>query len=471
MGTIEHRGKNSWRIGVQVKTSNGWQWIRIPLHMDPSHPEDVQRRDAERELKALEKRLAGEQASTWTLSAWADEWLLKHVAPDMSPVTVANYRHLLKARILPMLGGRDLTELTPPVLTDWLIAVRNSPRRTTAKDDAQLARPRAPSDRLKPAAKAKPLSANTVLHYYTCMEAMLSAAVRMGYLESNPMQAVPRPRVRTKRPVRMTEDEARQLLTGIGRDDARLLVAVLLGMICGMRLGEVTELMWTDIDWQGRTVDVSRALKYTPETGSFVAEPKSDAGRRLITLPAAMMPVLQQLRFQRTEDALAADDAGRPWHGARYILYGRNGDRLHHDTPSKWFRVYADAHGYPDLTFHDLRHVHASLLLAHNIDPVSVAARMGHSDPSITLKVYSYALPARDQDAAAYLDHILAAHDPAQLPAAAPVDPDQTSPAAAPARLPDQTAAVDPDQTAPVDPDQDPPEDPRAAPDQTAPVS
>ena len=414
MGTIEHRGKNSWRIGVQVKTSSGWQWVRIPLRMDPSHSEAVPRRDAERELKALEKRLAGEQASTWTLRAWSEEWITKHVAPDLSPVTVANYRHLLDTRILPQLGDKDLTELTPPVLTDWLISVRNAPRRTTAKPDALLARPRSPSDQLRPAARtSRPLSANTVLHYYTCMEAMLSAAVRMGYLESNPMQSVARPKVHSKRPVRMSEEEARQLITGIGRDDVRLLVAVLLGMICGMRLGEVTELRWSDLDWKRRTIDISRALKYTPATGSYVAAPKSDAGERLVTLPEAMMPILQQLRFQRTADELDADEAGTPWHGAQHILYGRTGDRLHHDTPSKWFRSYADAHGYQQLTFHDLRHIHASLLLAHNIDVVSVAARMGHSDPGVTLRVYSYALPARDQDAAAYLDQLLMPAAPA----------------------------------------------------------
>jgi len=409
MGTIEHRSKNSWRIGVQVKVAGKWQWVRVPLRMDPAHPEDVQRRDAERELAALEKRLEGGQASTWTLRDWSEEWLQKHVSPDQSPVTVANYRHLLKTRILPQLGDKDLTELTPPILTDWLISVRNSPRRTTAKPDDQLARPRAPSDQLRPASRtAKPLSANTVLHYYTCMEAMLSAAVRMGYLDQNPMKSVARPKVRSKRKICLSEEDARTLLLSISRDDVRLLVAVLLAMLCGLRLGEVTELRWSDLDWDHRTIDITRALKYTPETGSYVAAPKSDAGARLISLPDAMMPILQQLRYQRTEDALDADEAGTEWKGAEHILYGRTGDRLHHDTPSKWFRAYADAHGHPQLTFHDLRHVHASLLLAHNIDVVSVAARMGHSDPSVTLRVYSYALPARDHDAAAYFDQLLA---------------------------------------------------------------
>lgn len=408
MGTIEHRSKNSWRIGVQVKTSAGWEWVRIPLRMDPDLPESVQRQRAEKELQLLEKRLAGEQASTWTLADWSEEWLQKHVAPDASPVTVANYRHLLKSRILPLLGEKDLTELTPAVLTDWLIGVRESPRKTTGKPDAQLARKRAPSDQRAPASRtSRPLSANTVLHYYTCMEGMLAAAVRMGYLEHNPMDGVPRPKVRSKRKLTLSEEDARQLLMQIAAEDPRLLLAVLLAMFCGLRLGEVTELQWSDLDWERRTLNITRALKYTPETGSYVAAPKSDAGERLITLPAAMMPILQRQRYQRTADAIDADDAGTPWHGAQHILYGRTGDRLHHDTPSKWFHAFTISHGYAGMTFHDLRHIHASLLLAHNIDVVAVAARMGHSDPGVTLRVYAHALPARDQDAAAYFDQLL----------------------------------------------------------------
>lgn len=404
MGYIEHRSKNSWRVCVTVQTAAGPQLVRVPLRMDPAHPESVQRRDAERELHALERRLAAE-ASTWTLRSWSEEWLTKHVAPDRSPVTVHNYRHLLDTRILPILGDYPLSDLTPPILTDWLLQVRGSPRRSTALPDEQLARPRSPSDQRRPS--SRPLSANTVLHYYTCMEAMLAAAVRMGYLEHNPMDAVARPKVHQKRKVRLSEDEVRQLLAQIAAEDPRLLLAVLLAMLCGLRLGEVTELQWSDLDWNHQTLNVSRALKYTPETGSFVAAPKSDAGERLITLPAAMMPILQRQRFQRTADALDAEEAGAPWHGAKHILYGRSGDRLHHDTPSKWFRAFADAHGHEGLTFHDLRHVHASLLLAHNIDVVAVAARMGHADPGVTLRTYAYALPARDQDAAAYLDTLV----------------------------------------------------------------
>ena len=228
------------------------------------------------------------------------------------------------------------------------------------------------------------------------------------------MESVRRPKLRTARPVSVTEEDALRLISALrAHPDPRLRVAVLLALICGLRLGEVTALRWQDLDWPTRRLNVSRALKYTPESGSYIATPKTDSGERLITLPEGMMPILQQLRYQLTADALDADDAGRPWRYDGHILYGRDGGCLHHDTPSKWFRNFADANGFQGLTFHGLRHAHASLLLANNIDVVAVASRMGHADPSVTLRVYAHALPARDQDAAAYFDHLLSPPDKA----------------------------------------------------------
>lgn len=407
MGYIEHRGKNSWRVCVWTKVAGAWQLVRIPLRMDPALSEAVQRRDAERELRLLEARLSDEQASTWTLRDWSEEWLTKHVAPDRSPVTVANYRHLLNTRILPALGDLPLRDLTPARLTDWILSVRDAPRRTTAKADADLARPRSPSDRLAPAAR-KPLSANTVLHYYTCMEAMLAAAVRMGYLDSNPMDRVERPRLRRHAPPAFGEEDALRLLAALNdQDNPHLLLAVHLALVCGLRLGEIVELRWSDLDWDAQILSVSRALKYTPATGCFADVPKTDASVRRITLPASLMDLLRDAGYRATTDALDAEDEGRDWLPRTWLIYGRGGRQLHHDTPSKWFRDFADRHGFPGLRFHDLRHVHASLLLGHNIDVVSVSARMGHTSPSVTLSIYAHALPARDQDAARYFDGLL----------------------------------------------------------------
>lgn len=429
MGYVEKRGRNSWRICTEIRTSSGWEPVRITLRMDPSLPESVQKRDAERELKNLEKRLAADRENAWTLRDWAEEWLLKVVAPDASPVTVHNYRHLLDSRILPSLGDYDLRDLTPALLTDWLLTVRAAPRKTTRLPEEQLAHPRGKGDRLiPPSAKAKPLSVNTVLHYYTCMVAMLSAAVRMGYLEHNPMDRVQRPKMRAKKIKALTKEEAVALIRRLDQaptPGCRL--AVLLALLCGLRLGEVCALQYDDVDWDRGTINITKALKYTPKEGGFVSVPKSAAGERVVTLPPSMVRILRDAMWA---DVVEAQDWPELWQGDRFIVHGRHGRPVHHDTPSKWFRDFADTNGFPGVRFHDLRHAHASILVAANIDVAAVASRMGHGDPGITLRTYTHAMPLRDRQAADALDALLAPDPPQAPPDAQP--PDQPPPGAQP---------------------------------------
>ena len=169
MGTIEKRGKNSWRVGIKVSTPTGWQWIRQTIRLDAKLTEKQQRKAAEKALARLKEevetgeRFAGIQS--YTVSTWAEVWMEQH--------------------------------LTPMRLTEWLNQVRDSPRMNTRKADADLIRPRAPSQKLATASQQrKPLSQKTVLHYYTCMEAMLSVAVQLEVLDRNPMDRVTRPKVK-----------------------------------------------------------------------------------------------------------------------------------------------------------------------------------------------------------------------------------------------------------------------------------
>lgn len=426
MGTVEKRGKNSWRIATQVKVRGEWQWVRMTLRMDPDLSEDVQRRDAKRELRKLEARLAGELEETPTLREWSETWLEKHLDDDASPVTVANYRYLLSSRILPQLGDRLLPDLSPAILTDWLHSLRLDKRKSTRLPDEKLKRPRREGERLiSDAQAAKPLSVKTALNYYGCMKTMLAAAVRTGLLEYNPMDRVPRPKKRKKKRATLPEAEVVALLQLIITEaETPLKLAVLLAMLCSLRLGEVGALKYSSVDWTAGTITVDRALKYTPATGAFIAETKTEAGDRVITLPPSMIRILRDAMWQ---DVMEEQDDPDAWKGAGWIVHSRHGARANKDTPSKWFRKFADAHGYQGLTFHGLRHVHASMLLQHHVDLQSVSSRMGHSDPSVTLRAYADAMPARDQEAAAAMDRLLITADPS----AAPPDP----PAAAPADL------------------------------------
>ena len=61
------------------------------------------------------------------------------------------------------------------------------------------------------------------------------------------------------------------------------------------------------------------------------------------------------------------------------------------------------------MRFHDLRHAHASLMLARGVHPKVVADRLGHSSIRVTMDVYSHLMPGVQAAATEELDGVIAA--------------------------------------------------------------
>jgi len=409
MGSIEQRGPNSWRVGVQVQTEDGRKWIRRSLKFSAALSQAQQRRQAEKALHQLEadvengKARANQNMTVRDLSAL---WMRRHVVANLSPVTAKNYQHLLDRRILPKLGDVPVEKVTPGMLSDFMAEVRAEGRIVQAKPEAELKTKRRPSDLARLAKDpSAPLADKTLRTYYDTLYQMFEKAVRWEILWRNPMANVDRPRFRSK-PVKFLDDEqAVDLLRTLRKEEnMSFRCAVLLALSCGLRLGEVGALTWDDVNWKRCTINISKAVKYTPAWGSFVGTTKSESSDRAIQLPAGMMALLDETKKHHEQLAQLLGDR---WRGVGRIVCGWDGTPLHHDTPSKQFRKFADKHGFEGVRFHDLRHTHATLLFASNIDAVAVASRLGHAKADTTLRIYAHALKRRDEDSAEAMQAIL----------------------------------------------------------------
>ena len=409
MGSIEQRGPNSWRVGVQVQTENGRKWIRRSLKFSEALSPAQQRRQAEKALHQLEADVENGKAranQNMTVDDLAALWMRRHVLANLSPVTAKNYKHLLDRRILPKLGSIPVEKVTPGVIADFMAAIREEGRISQLKPEEELKTKRRPSDVARLAKKPDaPLSDKTLRTYYDTLFQMFEKAVRWEILWRNPVATVDRPRFRSKPVKFLDDDQAVQLLRALqGEENMSFRCAVLLALTCGLRLGEVGALTWADVNWTKCTIDISKAAKYTPAAGSFVGDTKSESSDRTITLPAGMMALLDETK--KHHDYLA-EFLGDRWRGVGRIVCSWDGSPLHHDTPSKQFRTFADKHGFTGVRFHDLRHTHATLLFASNIDAVAVASRLGHAKADTTLRIYAHSLKRRDEDSALAMQAIL----------------------------------------------------------------
>lgn len=410
MGSIEQRGPNSWRVGVQVQTEEGRKWIRRSLKFSAALSPAQQRRQAEKALHQLEADVENGKAKAnqnMTVRDLSEVWMRRHVIANLSPVTAKNYQHLLDRRILPKLGDVPVEKVTPGMLADFMAEVRAEGRIVQAKPEEELkAKHRRPSDQMRLAKNpGAPLSDKTLRTYYDTLFQMFEKAVRWEILWRNPMANVERPHFRSKPVKFLDDDQAVDLLRALQEEEnMSFRCAVLLALTCGLRLGEVGALTWADVNWKRCSIDISKAAKYTPAWGNFVGVTKSESSDRTVTLPAGMMALLDET--QKYHQHLA-DTLGDRWRGVGRIVCNWDGTPMHHDTPSKQFRKFADAHGFEGVRFHDLRHTHATLLFASNIDAVAVASRLGHAKADTTLRLYAHALKRRDADSAIAMQAIL----------------------------------------------------------------
>lgn len=251
------------------------------------------------------------------------------------------------------------------------------------------------------------LSSTTLRGMHLAGRQAIDYAIKHGMATSNPFHDVPRPRAGKAR-ARFLDGNQVGTLAAYTRDrfDASMrkgdlthtawCLAVLLAMGTGMRRGEIFGLEWPDYD--GQTISVARSVKPDNSLG----EPKTQSGVRRIAIGSSTASALDDYKeFQQPLVPPARWDEPTP------IMCGRSGKRLSMSTFEHWWAVFRKQAGFDGLKFHELRHTHASLLIANGTDVKTVQGRLGHSSADITMNIYAHALPRNDIAAAQAIDNLL----------------------------------------------------------------
>lgn len=209
------------------------------------------------------------------------------------------------------------------------------------------------------------------------LSGIIGRAVRRGFLEENIARGMPLPagkygrrkEMRILTPEEFAEVDA--LLLPHYRTFVRTLYAT------GLRFGEAVALEVQD--WRSPNLYVRQALKWSPDNNRVIGPPKTDSGVRTVTVTDELHDAL---------DALAAGRAGD-----EFLFRAPRGGPILHRT--FWSRVWLPAvtHLSPRPRIHDLRHSHASLLLARGIPIHVVSRRLGHSNIQVTVNTYGHLLP------------------------------------------------------------------------------
>jgi len=144
-------------------------------------------------------------------------------------------------------------------------------------------------------------------------------------------------------------------------------------------------------------VSVISKLTYELKGRIFVGEPKTQKSRRCIDLPQFAVHALKEHYTK-----MSSEDHHHDW-----IFCDTAGNILRRSNFRKrcFIRLLKQS-GLPPISFHDLRHSAATLLLAQGVHPKVVQERLGHSQISVTLDTYSHVLPTLQKEAAQKTDEV-----------------------------------------------------------------
>jgi integrase len=178
-----------------------------------------------------------------------------------------------------------------------------------------------------------------------------------------------------------------------------LAAAIALGAVTGARRGELCALRWSDVDWEKRTLRIDRSLTVldrAPQEGQTKTH-----SRRDISIDDTLAAFLSR---RQAEQRAYADKVGTVLVDDPYLL-SRSSDGAAPCLPDGLTAGYArlaKALGIPG-HFHELRHFAATVAIGSGADVRTVSGRLGHADPSVTLRVYAHAIEARDRELAGLL--------------------------------------------------------------------
>jgi integrase len=182
--------------------------------------------------------------------------------------------------------------------------------------------------------------------------------------------------------------------------------AIALAAVTGCRRGELCGLRWSDLELETGRIWVRRAVKHGLDHRQLVVGPTKTHADRCLTLDPLALAVLMAHR-KRVEEEIA-NQVGTVLPPDAYILSVEpdSAEPLKPDSLGQAFRRVAEQVGV-NMRFHDLRHFSATQLIGAGTDVRTVAGRLGHADPSTTLRVYSHAIADRDKAAAQIIGELL----------------------------------------------------------------
>lgn len=289
------------------------------------------------------------------------ETFLEIIAPNqMNSNTLYTYKSLYKSNLKDEIGYKPLTKITSfEIQKLWDI-------------------------------KSRELSSSSIIKLHVLLNKVFKQAIKWQLVKNNPMENVIKPKIKYETRKTWTLEEARMFLTEAKKHQSFIVFWLVINT--GMRFSEVLGLTWDCIDFENQLIIVKQQLDRT--TKEIVSHTKTNASMREIACSKEQIDFLKQHKLhQKNKTNLVCDNSiGGPF-------CQRNIRRA--------IDVICNKINIEKITFHDIRHTHATLLVEMGEPIKYIQERLGHKDITTTLNTYVHTNKSHHQSTADNFSKVL----------------------------------------------------------------
>ena len=371
-GTVIKRSPGSFTISagngtdpVTGKRRRIWRTIKT-----------TSKRVARKELTKLLAEIDNGTVATsghMTAGEWHDKWLHENVRLRNSPRTAQGYKSHVDIWIKPQFGHVRLDALSPSHVQQLMARIFDKGR-----------------------------SANTANHVFTTLRLSLKDAVRQGMITRNVCDAVDRPKVQQFAP---NPPDLRGIKSILNEAKGTEYEAILDFMVAtGCRRGEAVALKWEHVDLDKGVVSIVSSAVRVKGQGQILNPTKTTSSKRGISLDDSITANLRRHRSNQTEYIMSVADI---YAHNDFVFANASGNMIDLDHLSQAFKRIARRAGCPHSCLHDLRHFHATALIASGAHVCVVQDRLGHSSAAFTLNRYGHVAAGLQEQAAARFELLM----------------------------------------------------------------
>jgi integrase len=317
-----------------------------------------------------------------TFESWAKQWLESQ--PDLATTTFQGYEKIIRVHLIPHLGALPLVEISSLTINSLYLKLKKDGNRGKYTS-------------------GQPLSSNSLMKIHVVLGAIMDSAVENHKVSINVVRAksVKAPTAKAIRneqaELRTWKKEELALFLNWSRNEDKDDLFPLWHVFChtGMRRGEGVALKWDDINWETKKISIRRAT----DSGLKKSLKRTKTGKsRSISVSDATLEALKEHRAQRAKLGIHLVRADA-------FVFGTFDGSLRNpgDVGGRWSTALRRAtKALPDLpamTIKGLRHTHATILLEAGVHAKVVQERLGHSNYSTTMNIYSHVTETMQQDA------------------------------------------------------------------------